>query len=595
MNLARLWRTARHLSREQTWSVAARRLRHMAWRRWPAAARRRIDAAAQALPLPNPGGERLQRLAAQVLVLQTAVHEQSDGIADGRFTFLGRTVDFGALDAIEWRRDLGEESSPLWRLTLAYFGWALPLIVERGPDSLPCIATALAGLERAGDWSTPGVFRDLWNPYTASHRLINLLSVAALHREAGGAATPAESLILGHVRFCAAYIAADLERDLQLNHLLKNYVALAIYASATRTVPPALGFLARAVPRSLRQVVLDDGGHAERAPMYHALGLIDLRVLRDSGVFVTAWQPELDRRITVLERALACLTHPDGDIALFGDSWLGGAPPATRLGLPPITSGWHDLATSGYVRLAADGDCVIFDRGPIGPDLNPAHGHADYLAIEVSVAGQRLVVDFATPTYAAGALRDLCRSAAVHNGPRLRGAEPAELWKSFRVGRRGRAGPVRGPGLDAAPLWAAGWQNGYADRGVDVRRWVGLWPGQGFVVVDCWSGAVPGAALSDFIIAPSWCLRGGDPPSFEGPAPLDVMPLIGWIQVTGEAAWWPRYGESQSATGLRLLPDNGIAVAAFFRRGFPLPFTREAARKLGQALARARASTVPPA
>lgn len=594
MSLGLAWRTARHLSAEQVWAMAVRRIRHAAWRRWPTAARRQIDSAARALPLPDPGHERLRRMAPHVVALQAAVHGRDDAIDAGRFRFLGRAVDFGQFDCIEWRRDLGEESSPLWRLTLAYFGWAVPLAAAQPAAALPRIAEALAALERAGAWSTPGVFRDVWNPYTASHRLINLLSVVALHGAAGGAATPAETSILDHVRFCAAYIAADLERDLQLNHLLKNYVALAVYASAMPSVPPAFRFLETAVPHLLDQVVLDDGGHAERTPMYHALGLLDLRLLRDSGIFAATWQPDLDRRIAAMERALACLSHPDGDIALFGDSWLGGAPPSVTLDLPQLEAGRHELPLSGYVRLAGRGDCALFDCGPIGPDFNPAHGHADFLAVEASIAGQRLLVDFGTPTYVAGEARDLCRSAAAHNGPRVIDADPAELWKSFRVGRRGKAGPLQADGLDVAPLWAAGWQDGYAIVGVEVRRWIGLWPGQGLVIVDGWLGAQTPKAASDFLIPKTWGLRDGPAPQLDGPVLLNVLPTVGHLRVVGEAAWWPRYGEPQPASQIRISPAGGIAAIAFMRQGSPVPLTAEAIRSLGTALIRARASTAPP-
>lgn len=591
MNLPRLWRTGRYLSMEQVSSMLARRLRHAAWRRRPVSTWNRVAAMARTLPLPDPGDERLALLAPHVQLLQATMHGRLDGVAEGRFHFLGRSIDFGGLDHVDWRRDLGEESSPLWRLTLAYFGWAVPLVGRRA-DALSLIAAALGSFERSSDWSRKGVFRDLWNPYTASHRLINLLIVAALHRAAGGASGPEEAAILGHVRFCAAYIAADLERDLQFNHLLKNYVALAVFAAAAPAASGAFSFLEAAVLRLLSQIQLDDGGHAERSPMYHALGLLDLRLLRDSGVFAAAWRPELDRRIAAAERALSCLVHPDGDIALFADSWFGGAPPAARLELPELEPGLHVLSNCGYARLSGNGDCAILDRGAIGADQNPAHGHADYLAVEVSIHGQRLLVDFGTPTYVTGSRRDHCRSAAAHNGPRLVGAEPAELWKSFRIGRRGRAGSLHGGGLDVAPLWAAGWQDGYAHLGSEVRRWIGLWPGQGFVIVDAWKGGSGHVCVSDFLVPDAWqVVCAGASVDLAGPVRLDATALIGRLQVAGNAEWWPRYGESEPATMVRLWPEGSLAALAVFRQGIARPLSADDAHRLGTAVMLAQAST----
>ena len=567
MNVGRLWRTVRHLSPQQIAYAGIRRLRHERRRRQPDAARHSLMQSAQALPIPDPGASVLERIAGGVEALQAAVHNDVDGIPAGRFDFLGRSVDFGALEAVDWRRRLDEESSPLWRLTLAYFGWAV-ILIGKDPAYLPRIAAAVAALEQAGDWTTPGIFRDLWNPYTASHRLINLLVTLSRYRAQGGkAGTPDEVAILDHVRFCAAHIAADLERDLQFNHLLKNYVALAVFAAAALSVPASFGWLESAVPRALRQIVLPDGGHAERSPMYQVLGLLDLRLLRETGLFPDTWTPELERRIPAMERTLACLTHPDGEIALFGDSWLGGAPPSSALDLPASAPGVSTLPLTGYARLDGGDDCVIFDCGLLGAPQNPAHGHADYLSIEASIAGKRFIVDFGTPTYVTGALRDLSRSAAVHNGPRLAGLEPAELWKSFRVGRRGRAGLLEASELALAPLWSAGWQDGYGDKGLELRRWVGLWPGQGFVVADLWRGPLAvSSPLSEFLIADSWQPQAGPGIAFAGPVRLEIEALAGHVEGLGTKTWWPRYGESSGATGLRLVPDgSGFAAIGFLR------------------------------
>lgn len=590
MNLGLLWRTGRHLTVEQGCQMGIRRIRHAFWRRAPEAARRRIEHRAQLLPLPDPAHPASLRLAGHVGLLQAAVHGPAAQMGQGRFCFLGREVDFGSLTAIDWRRDLGEESSPLWRLSLAYFGWALPLVAEQGAAALRPIAASLEHLERSCAWSSPGIFRDIWNPYTASHRLINLLCVAAMHRQSGGGASAAETTILEHVRFCAAYVAADLERDLQLNHLLKNYVALAAFLSAVDEVPATLRFLETAVPAALAQIVLEDGGHAERSPMYHALGLLDLRLLRECGVFARAWQPDLDRRIAAMERALAILSHPDGDVALFSDSWLGGAPRATNLDLPALAHGRHDLSVTGYVSLNAGEDRLIFDCGPLGVDFNPAHGHADYLSLEASLAGQRFLVDFGTPTYVSGPLRDASRSAGVHNGPRLSGSEPAELWKSFRAGRRGRAGRLHGRNLDGAPLWAAGWQDGYARQGVSVRRWVGMWPGAGFLVADLWQGAPAGMARSGFLVAQPWVPAGDE--GFDGPIAVDSKAVAGSLTAPAPAGWWPRYGEEAPATSFSLLPDEGgFGAVGFFRRGAAPPDLRTIAERLRPALADAHPST----
>lgn len=51
-----------------------------------------------------------------------------------------------------------------------------------------------------------------------------------------------------------------------------------------------------------------------------------------------------------------------------------------------------------------------------------------------------MIVDTGTSTYEEGKLRESQRSTAAHNTVEIAGLEQNELWKSFRVGRRGRIG-----------------------------------------------------------------------------------------------------------------------------------------------------------
>lgn len=564
-NLGRLWRTGRHLKPEQLAAALVRRLRHERWRRWPKAAHASIASAAAALPLPQLDRPALQRVAGPVQLLQSAIHPRgSFDLARARFTFLGRTVEFGSPERIAWRCDLGENNSPLWRLTLAYFGWAVPLLADGSRESLKRIADCLRHMEHEVDWAKPNVFRDIWNPYTASHRLINLLSGLALgHRSHQNAADGDLQLILHHIRFCAAFIAHDLETDLQLNHLLKNYVALAAYTASIETLPLSWGPFGAQTRESIEQNFLADGGHAERSAMYHVLGLLDLHILRDCGAVPTDWHPILCETIDAAEHALSVLQHPDGDIALFNDAWIGGAPPTRHFGrVLPI--GRHDLSTTGYSRLDGGQDVALLDCGSIGPDFNPAHGHADFLAIEASISGTRFIVDPGTPTYTAGHLREWSRSAAAHNGPMLIDEEPVEFWRSFRVGRRAKAGLLRPVADHIAPLSAAGWHDGYRHHGFEMRRWLGLWPGQALVIVDSWPPAAAGRAVSNFLIPAHWRPAAEERLRLEGLASVAALPLAGELSPSGPANHWRSYGVEESALRLMLRPgEGGLAAVAF--------------------------------
>jgi len=63
------------------------------------------------------------------------------------------------------------------------------------------------------------------------------------------------------------------------------------------------------------------------------------------------------------------------------------------------------LTGSGYVRLQIGPAVMIADVGEIGPDHLPGHAHADTLSFELSLRGQRVLVNGGTSTYEVGAER----------------------------------------------------------------------------------------------------------------------------------------------------------------------------------------------
>ena len=554
MSVGRLWRTVRHLTAEQWVFRLVCRGQRLVMRHHPAFSRRRIDRAAGNLPLPDPSSDVAVAIAEIVLQLQMAVHGESyAGAPEGKFTLLNRDYDFGSVEQVSWRGEFHEGNNPLRRMNLAYMGYAVPLLARGRAEDLGAICGLVKSLDRQNAWSAPGVFRDVWNAYTASHRLINLLSALALYRKVGGPSDPAaEKILLEHARFCAAFIRANLERDLQFNHLMKNYVALSAYAGMCAAPPAALGLLQGAVPKSIRQNILPDGGQAERCPMYHVLSMLDVRVFAASGLYRGTWQPALDETIARMEAALPVMTLADGEIALMNDSWIGEAPRAGSMvdtgDTPPVTR----IADTGYVRLGQGGDSVVFDCGPCGPDDNPGHAHADFLSLEATAVGKRFLVDTGVPTYTAGADRNASRSAAAHNGPRLTDAEPIEFWKSFRVGRRGYAGELDLTPPDGA-LITAGWQSGYAHLGADVRRAVCVWPDRGLLIADLWRGAVS-TAETRFLIPSEWAHKAGMTFRQDG-VELSVLALAGTLSGPEDAAHWYRFGVERKAHRLVLKPD----------------------------------------
>lgn len=567
MNALRTWRTVRHLSpRQAAWRFACRTRFQLLRRVGPAP----VLAAARRLPLPDLEDARLAKLAAHMLAWQQAAHGQPlADVCAGRFTLLNRRVDFGSLEGVRWRTDLDGGNIALRRMTLGYFGYAPPLLATGEPAALGAVASLVASLSAQNPFSAPGVFRDIWNPYCVSHRLLNLLLGIHLFerrqrqtRQQPAMSEPHRTALMAHIRFCAAFVRLNLEWDLGYNHLLKNLTALVAYAAGLAALPPSWRFLSRSAPAVVARQVLADGGHAERSPMYHLLAMFDLQLLADAGVLSPAVAEAVAEQLAAMRSALTTLTLPDGDIALFNDAWLGEAPPARPFAAPPSperpgSGAKRVLPHCGYVQLRAADHAAVFDCGACGPDDNPAHAHADFLAVEATVAGRRFLVDAGVATYGAGPARQRCRSAAAHNGPRLADCEPVELWHSFRVGRRARAHPLPMPALSNA-LCCAGWHEGYRSQGTRVARALALFPRQGLLIVDLWLGTPDAEPIVDFLIPAAWQTQDGvryrqDSGGTVAEATFET--LIGDAALPQPATYWPRYDAADDAMRIRVRPD----------------------------------------
>ena len=139
---------------------------------------------------------------------------------------------------------------------------------------------------------------------------------------------------------------------------------------------------------------------------------------------------------------------PAGTTGDVGPS--GGTIPVIPAGTTDAPCGW--LRDSGYVRLAAGPAVALLDVAPIGPDYLPGHAHADTLSFELSLFGQRVIVNGGTSRYGSGPERLAERGTAAHSTVQIDGADSSEVWGGFRVARRARPRDVRvHPGLDPLP------------------------------------------------------------------------------------------------------------------------------------------------
>ena len=462
-----------------------------------------------------------------------------------RFTFLHQARNYAA--TIDWNDPAPATATQLWRMNLHY--------MEYLEELDPAAALALMRQWIAGNPPyTPGFWRDAWNSYTVSLRTIVWMQQLARY-----AIFPAD--IVASLAAQLDFLARNLELDLGGNHLVKNIKALAWGAAffagpaAQRWRATAIRLLRRELPRQ----VLADGVHYERSPSYHCQVLADLIETRHA----LGHDPlggALDDALARMTRAALLLTHPDGLVAQFNDAGLSMAyrADACAAALETVTGtavtvdeGAFALPDAGYFGRRVGNDYLIVDMGAIGPDDLPAHAHGDVGSIELSVAGERIVVDPGVYEYVAGPLRAASRSAASHNVLALDGADQADFYGAFRCGRRPRVSVERCD-IDGDCLALAGSHDGYATLlgAPRVRREITAGAGR-ITITDRITGGRAAGRLG-FLLHPHCAvtLDGGRATITRGAA---YLILTADRPFALEAApWWPDMGQSLQAPRLHL-------------------------------------------
>lgn len=360
---------------------------------------------------------------------QTPASRAPSLTASNRFLFLNEA---GNLSDLGWDHP---SKTKLWRYNQHYFD---DLNAERADERLEWHEALI------DEWisgNPPGKGSG-WEPYPTSLRIVNWIKWALSSRRLPQKAV--DSLAVQ-----TRWLAGHMEWHLLGNHLFVNAKALVFAglffdgAEADTWLSKGLGIL----KKEMDEQILSDGGHFELSPMYHALIFEDLVDL--VNILQTFGKPSLAlafrQRIPVMISWLNTMSHPDGNIAFFNDASFGIAPTNAKLMQYASRLGFEDviaveplchLRDSGYVRMSAGPFTLIADFGRVGPDYLPGHAHADTLSIELSIAGQRVLVNSGTSEYGTGPERQRQRGTAAHNTVVVSGENSSEVWAGFRVGRR---------------------------------------------------------------------------------------------------------------------------------------------------------------
>jgi uncharacterized heparinase superfamily protein len=459
--------------------------------------------------------------------------------------------------------------SRLWRYNLHYL------------DDLDARRQSEDAIDRAtllDDWiaNNPPAAGTGWEPYPLSLRIVNIVKFAS--------AAPTQPERWRHsLGLQAQSLAQQLESHLRANHLFENAKAL-VFAGAYLDGQAANGWLhtgLRILDAECAEQFLPDGGHFELSPMYHGImlwNLCDLVNLAEiSGL------PELLARASgwrsFLQRGLswyAAMTHPDGRIAFFNDAAFGIAPGlaetmayAAAVGVPVSSARRgplrvEQLRSSGYLRVdLAEESAAIIDVARVGPDYQPGHAHADTLSFELSVAGQRVLVNSGTSTYEPGQLRSEQRGTAAHNTVVVDGRNSSDTWAAFRVGRRANAQLLEIEERDDLVRIRAA-HDGYS-RGLrgarHVRRWT--WGASSVHIRDDIEGPFA-HAVAYYHLHPGVVARTDphDPRCVQldlAAVQVSLRVLCGRAHLSS-GLWYPEFGRPGQQCGLVAVDFDGVAA-----------------------------------
>lgn len=532
MNLPRLWRTARHLRPEQIWGRARFRL-----------ARPRPDTA------PAPPSRRLSGPWAP------PPRRQASLIGPGHFRFLNCEGDLSA-------RGWDDPALPkLWRYNQHYFD---DLNAEGAEVRREWHAALIE------DWiaANPPGHGTGWEPYPTSLRIVNWIK----HALAGNALSEAA---VHSLSIQARWLTRRLEWHLLGNHLFADAKAL-VFAGLWFDDDEAEGWLQtgrRILAWEIPEQILPDGGQFELSPMYQALAVEDVldlvNLARAFGREDLA--AEWMRPVPAMLAWLATMAHPDGRIAFFNDAAFGIAPENAEIKAYAETLGFCRqaprgpltwLEDSGYARLET-GPAVLFaDMARIGPDYLPGHAHADTLSFELSLFGQRVIVNSGTSVYGTGAERLRQRGTAAHSTVCVAGRDSSEVWDGFRVGRRARIVEATVT-QQADKLIAEGAHDGYRylpGRPMHHRRWK---LGAGALLIEDWLSDPHHPAEARFNLHPAVAIHQDAPDRGHLRFADDLR--VGWRAGPGNTrieatTWHPEFGLSQPTSCLVVALEAGRAA-----------------------------------
>lgn len=456
-----LYHTARNMESQQLLGIAERKLRHLVVPSVPVDFDARYESS-----VPESLSVRSEPLAANNATLRRCLSTASRGrfrtltagLAAGEVTFRNRTVAVDGPRGVDWLGETLPAPSTLWGIQFYGFTFlAWPVLGYADVESCRPVVGRLR--DWIDDWvatadteiGRPGYLRRVWTPHAVSLRVVHLARYYAWSVDDHGST---RARLLRQLLYKnATFLSKHVEHDVGGNHLIENGAALAVAGLFFDTDGSALLRRGIDVLETAAAQFLDDGGHFERSPMYHAIALTRYLTVLDLLERTGRDVPHALSQVAVAAaRYLDALRPPDGRFPLLNDAAFGMSLPmdtcldyARSVGIDPggaaepgrsPVPGSNRLAASGYYWIGDGTDRLLVDGGAVGPSHLPAHSHNDHFTVLWWVDGRRVLCDTGVYEYLQTDQRQYARSVASHNTVQYGDLEPIPIGGSYLFGRR---------------------------------------------------------------------------------------------------------------------------------------------------------------
>lgn len=309
-----------------------------------------------------------------------------------------------------------------------------------------------------------------WHPYTASERVINILTFAERYGIPGHK-DQTLALLAGHAPVIAAQLEYFGDHDTS-NHLANNGRGLFILGLKLG-LPRARDLGREILVREAERIFLPSGMLREGSSHYHAL--YARRYLECAGLAKAHDIAGADKLTDVANRAMGCLAaiRLPGRFPLIGDISPDIAPDDLIASMD-LAIDQNPISEDGWLRADLGKWHGLWHASPDGWSQMPGHGHQDCGSFELHWQDEPVFVDAGRGAYGETGVAALYRSALVHNDLMIDDQDPYPPNKPYYAPefRRDVAGPP--PTLKETPDGVALAFDGYRRlRGIGSveRRW----------------------------------------------------------------------------------------------------------------------------